>query len=164
MTLDLVNLCDELREVNRKLRRPLRILLIEDQSTVRLLFVRAARRRNCVVECAVDGVEGEAMALSGGYDRLFIDHRMPNRTGLEAFRHIVEKTPNHPPVVFFSGFIDHDLVTSASTIAFCAWVAKGKMDAAFFDSMFEAFGIKTRAELDLPELEEPDAVSAEPAP
>lgn len=158
MTLDLSAMCDELRDANRKLLRPRRILLIEDEPTVQFLFVRAARPRNCVVECASDGIEGEAMAMAGNYDLLCIDQRLPHRPGLEVFRHIVERTPDHPPVVFFSGFIDFDLTAAAAKIAFAAWVPKtGNMDAAYFAKMFETFGIKTRAELGLPEWEDTDA-------
>lgn len=151
MTQNLATLCDELREQNTELLRPRRVLLIEDDAPTRALFALAAKTRNCVLECARDGAEGEQMALAGGYDLFCIDEKLPKKTGVEIFRRIAQDMPKHPPVVFFSGYIDFEITEAAAKIGFSAWVPKGRaMDATYFDSLFETFGIKTLKELGLP--------------
>ena len=65
-----------------------RILLIEDNEMNRDMLSRRLARRGYEVEIAVDGVEGVARALEGGWDLILMDMSLPEIDGWEATRRI----------------------------------------------------------------------------
>jgi PAS domain S-box-containing protein len=81
--------------------RPLRILVVEDNSINRLVVREMLEQAGHTVEEAHDGQEGVAMAARQGYDLLFMDISMPVLDGVEATRMIrAAETPGrHVPIV-----------------------------------------------------------------
>lgn len=65
-----------------------RILLIEDNEMNRDMLSRRLARRGYEIEIAVDGVEGVARALEGGWDLILMDMSLPEIDGWEATRRI----------------------------------------------------------------------------
>ncbi len=65
-----------------------RILLVEDNEMNRDMLSRRLQRRGYAVEIAVDGVEGVARALEGGWDLVLMDMSLPEIDGWEATRRI----------------------------------------------------------------------------
>jgi two-component system cell cycle response regulator DivK len=65
-----------------------RILLVEDNEMNRDMLSRRLVRRGHVVEIAVDGAEGVARALEGGWDLILMDMSLPEIDGWEATRRI----------------------------------------------------------------------------
>lgn len=65
-----------------------RILLVEDNEMNRDMLSRRLVRRGHVVEIAVDGTEGVARALEGGWDLILMDMSLPEIDGWEATRRI----------------------------------------------------------------------------
>jgi CheY-like chemotaxis protein len=65
-----------------------RILLVEDNEMNRDMLSRRLRRRGFEVEIAVDGAEGLARALEGGWDLVLMDMSLPEIDGWEATQRI----------------------------------------------------------------------------
>lgn len=67
-----------------------RILLVEDNELNRDMLSRRLQRKGYQVEMAVDGAQGIAMALAGGYDIILMDMSLPEIDGWEASRQVRE--------------------------------------------------------------------------
>ncbi|WKW13277.1 response regulator [Pseudogemmatithrix spongiicola] len=65
-----------------------RILLVEDNEMNRDMLSRRLARRGHEVAIAVDGLEGVAKALEGGWDLILMDMSLPEVDGWEATRRI----------------------------------------------------------------------------
>jgi two-component system OmpR family response regulator len=63
-----------------------RLLIIEDDERLANALRRGLRERGHVVDCAIDGDEGEGLAAEGGYDAIVLDLNLPGRDGLSVLR------------------------------------------------------------------------------
>lgn len=61
--------------------QPLNLLLVEDDDALLLFFSRALRRAGHRVEACLRGDDGLQLALSGRYDLLVLDWRLPGIDG-----------------------------------------------------------------------------------
>jgi len=66
----------------------LRILVVEDNPTNRMVALRMLTELGAEVEIARDGAEGVELAAAATYDLIFMDIQMPVMDGVEATRHI----------------------------------------------------------------------------
>ncbi len=157
--------CDLLRSQNQALTRPRVLLFVEDDRCTRMVFEQLTSHHNCRVDFAVCGVSGETKVLANRYDLIFFDLHLPGMDGVEIFRNLHDADPFHPPVVFFTGYVDDKAVSRAAEIGFCVWVKKPvAYTQPFFDSLLAAFGIRTKKELGIPETEENSTPMVEVAP
>lgn len=65
-----------------------KILLVEDNDLNRDMLSRRLQRRGYEIRCAVDGIEGVALANSEGPDLILMDISLPGLNGWEATRQI----------------------------------------------------------------------------
>lgn len=65
-----------------------RILIIEDEDSIRRLIRYDLRQAGYEVDSSSDGREGFLMALDKNYDVLIIDWMLPNKSGLEIVREL----------------------------------------------------------------------------
>jgi DNA-binding response OmpR family regulator len=76
-----------------------RLLLIEDEPGIVDFVSRGLEAEGFVVEAAMDGIEGERMALGGSFDAIVLDLMLPRRGGLEVLGSVRRSMPNVPVIV-----------------------------------------------------------------
>jgi two-component system, OmpR family, response regulator len=81
------------------LSRGKRVLLIEDEAGIADFVRRGLEREGFVVEAAADGIEGERLALGGGFDAVVLDLMLPGRPGLEILGRLRDEKPSLPVIV-----------------------------------------------------------------
>src|SRR5690606_932952 len=88
---------------------PIRVLLVEDEGTVRTVAMRILQRRGFSVYVASSGEDALTMlAASGGVDVIISDVMMPGMSGLELAERVAA-TPAPPPIILMSGFATPDV-------------------------------------------------------
>jgi DNA-binding response OmpR family regulator len=75
------------------------VLLIEDEPGIVDFVRRGLEAEGFEVEAALDGQEGERLALRGGHDAIVLDLMLPGRDGLEILASVRQATPNVPVIV-----------------------------------------------------------------
>src|ERR1700733_10667598 len=78
---------------------PAAILLIEDELAIVDFLRRALEHEGFGVGAALDGGEGERLAVSGSYDMVVLDLMLPGRSGLEILHTLREVRPAMPVIV-----------------------------------------------------------------
>ena len=94
-------------ELNVSLNRPgisqKRILVIDDEQTVRDLLLQEMQKKGYLVDTARDGFEGFKKDMRTEYDLIITDIRMPNMDGVECMN-ILKKINPDVSVIAVSGF------------------------------------------------------------
>jgi two-component system OmpR family response regulator len=75
------------------------VLLIEDEEGIVDFVRRGLEAEGFAVEAALDGQEGERLALRGGYDAIVLDLMLPGPGGLQILASVRRATPNVPVIV-----------------------------------------------------------------
>ena len=68
-----------------------RILVVDDEPAMCLSVARALRSRAGTIETTTDADDGLEKALSGDFDVLFVDVRMPGRSGIDILRQVLAR-------------------------------------------------------------------------
>jgi len=82
-----------------------RLFIIDDEQSIRTAIVRFLRRRGWVIEQAEDGRVALEMLLHSEpnrYDAVLCDLRMPNVSGEDLYRELLEKRPDLAQRLIFS--------------------------------------------------------------
>jgi CheY-like chemotaxis protein len=123
-------------------QRPVRILFTDDDAGMRILFGRLAADFNCEVSYAACGCDGLAAALTGNFDLVILDIKMPDLSGIEVFRVIRQRLGDLPPVAFFTGALDDREGLMISEIGFASFIRKPhELNGRFMASFFHNFRI-----------------------
>jgi DNA-binding response OmpR family regulator len=78
---------------------PARVLLIEDEPGIVDFVKRGLQAEGFAVDAALDGNEGERLALSGSFDAIVLDLMLPGRPGLEILASVRTAKPTVPVIV-----------------------------------------------------------------
>jgi DNA-binding response OmpR family regulator len=76
-----------------------RVLLIEDEPGIVDFVRRGLEAEGFAVEAALDGIEGERLALSDSFDAVVLDLMLPGRGGLEILGSLRRAKPTLPVIV-----------------------------------------------------------------
>lgn len=89
---------------------PQKILVVDDDPTLRELYDEVLKTAGYSVEFAVDGVEGLQKIRTGGYDLVLLDVMMPRLDGLGLLTKLQTETPKpaKPPVIIVWTNLSHD--------------------------------------------------------
>jgi excisionase family DNA binding protein len=86
-----------------------RILIVDDEPTVRSVFAAWLRHAGYEATEAGDGVEALAALEQDDYDLVFLDLQMPNMDGVETLRRI-RRQENPPDVIIVTGYYNGALM------------------------------------------------------
>jgi DNA-binding response OmpR family regulator len=75
------------------------VLLIEDEPGIVDFVSRGFEAEGFAVQAALDGEEGERLALKGNFDAIVLDLMLPGRSGLEVLEAVRRATPSVPVIV-----------------------------------------------------------------
>ena len=76
-----------------------RLLVIEDEPGIVDFVRRGLESEGFAVETALDGEEGERLAIRGGFDAVVLDLMLPGRDGLEVLAALRRAVPTLPVIV-----------------------------------------------------------------
>jgi len=76
--------------------RPLRILLVDDEASVRQVFSRLFEADGHIVGVATNGAEGLAQFQASTWDVVVTDRRMPELDGSDLAKEIKQLSPSTP--------------------------------------------------------------------
>jgi DNA-binding response OmpR family regulator len=76
-----------------------RVLLIEDEPGIVDFVQRGLEAQGFLVEAALEGLEGERLALEGRFDAIVLDLMLPGRSGLEILAAVRRSLPALPVIV-----------------------------------------------------------------
>ena len=119
-----------------------RILIVEDDESVRVLSARALERAGHQVEISCDGASGltRVEGAAGAYDLVVSDIRMPEMDGIEMAQEIARRFPGLK-IVLMTGYADQrerahglealirDIITKPFTLGEIRDVVKGALTA-----------------------------------
>jgi DNA-binding response OmpR family regulator len=88
-----------------------RVLVIEDEPGIADFVRRALEAAGFAVAVAVDGIEGERLALRDGFDAIVLDLMLPGRGGLEILASMRRARPSTPVIVLTARGEIEDRVT-----------------------------------------------------
>ena len=80
--------------------QPGRILIMDDEPTLRQTLARILQRAGYEVTTAENGHQGLAFMEAGGFDLVYLDIRMPGLSGLDVLDWIHSSHPDIPVVLF----------------------------------------------------------------
>lgn len=135
------------------LGRPLRVLIVDDNATNRLVGAKMLQEFSVHTTMACDGAEAVAAASRCAYDLILMDMRMPEMDGLQATRAI--RTRQGPsaaaPIIAFTANAFQDDVTACLEAGMNDFVAKPVRKKVLVDTIMRAWRPQTAAE-DSPEV------------
>jgi DNA-binding response OmpR family regulator len=76
-----------------------RVLVVEDEPGIVDFVRRGLEAQGFAVEAALDGIEGERLALKGSFDAIVLDLMLPGRSGLEILATVRRAMPSLPVIV-----------------------------------------------------------------
>jgi signal transduction histidine kinase/DNA-binding NarL/FixJ family response regulator/HPt (histidine-containing phosphotransfer) domain-containing protein len=117
---------DQLTRRIAALGRPLRLLVVDDDPSNRLVAIQMLKPFNVQASMAVDGVEAVAAATRFPFDLILMDMRMPQMDGLQATRAIRERGGGFAdvPIVAFTANAFADDVQACRDAGMDDFVAK----------------------------------------
>jgi len=93
-------------------RRPLHILVIDDEPVIGELFKDSLNKNDYQVTIILSGLEALELISNGHFDLIFLDLVLPDLDGSEVFKRIKE-TGKDIPVAIITGYPDSDLMNRA---------------------------------------------------
>ena len=129
----------------------MRILVIEDETTLAKFVEQALRAEGHTVTVCHDGDSGEAAALTGDYALVLLDLLLPGKTGLAVLDSIRKQSPDLPVIV---------LTASAAIEQKVNGLDRGANDYVTKPFSFEELVARVRAQLRAPGQREASALQA----
>lgn len=91
---------------------PKKVLVVDDEPVICELYQRALNKKKYAVDVAHSGKEAILAAGQTDYDFIFLDLKMPEMNGVEAFKEIKKLTPR-AMVAIVTAYPDSDLLNEA---------------------------------------------------
>lgn len=111
---------------------PSRVLVVDDERTIRRVLARFFRSRGCDVDVASDGEQALAFLRRETSDMLLLDIRMPKVDGLEVLRAIQEENLRVGPIWAISGYASDEEAKEALRLGAADFISK-PLDLKYLD-------------------------------
>lgn len=124
--------------------RPKQILVVDDDSFIRLLFSRAAEAFHVTVDYAPSAQEAKIFLDKKTYDFIFLDMKLEcDVSGMEVLQHINNGAPSSN-VVIMSGSVNlHDLMEQANQLGVLSFIKKPtQFTRQYIVGVFTKLGIR----------------------
>jgi len=100
-----------------------RILIVDDDETVRRSYLRSLESLSCSIEAASDGEQALQTMQAKPFDVVLLDMRMPGQDGLSVLRTIKQKWPESE-VVIITGYPTVDSAKEAVRLGAYDYISK----------------------------------------
>lgn len=100
-----------------------RVLVVDDERSVREMLAKALTRGNYAVETAEDGLSGLEILRDADIDLLITDLRMPSMDGLALIR-AARRVDSHLPVIVITGYPSEASAIEAINIGVSGYLTK----------------------------------------
>jgi CheY-like chemotaxis protein len=97
--------------------RAYRILVVDDEMGIRIVFRMQLERDGYDVACAEDGAEALRILRAGEFDLLITDLEMPRMNGYELIRHVQHEWPELPIFICSGTSLDTSLAADVHEAA-----------------------------------------------
>lgn len=77
----------------------MKILIIEDDANILSFLQRGFSEDGCIVDTAMDGKDGEYLALTNSYDVIILDWMLPSKSGIEILKSLRENKKTTPIIM-----------------------------------------------------------------
>jgi len=77
----------------------MKILIIEDDKHILSLLYREFEEADCIVDSAMDGLDGEYLAEINSYDIIILDWMLPSKSGIEILQSLRSKRVSTPIIM-----------------------------------------------------------------
>jgi DNA-binding NtrC family response regulator len=101
----------------------IKILVVDDDETVRVSHLRILSGSHCQVETALNGMQALQVMERGAFDVVLLDQRMPGMDGLAVLKAIKERWPESE-VIIITGYPTVDLAKQAVSLGAYDYLAK----------------------------------------
>jgi signal transduction histidine kinase/DNA-binding response OmpR family regulator len=146
--------------------RPLRVLIVDDNPTNRLVAAKMLKDFEIQTDTACDGAEAVTAANRFNYDLILMDVRMPEMDGLQATRIIRsrgEKQPAVPVIAFTANAFPED-IAACREAGMNDFVVKPARKKAMVEAILRLLPAQAPGAETLPEHPAPPLASAGAAP
>lgn len=118
-----------------------KILLVEDDGTLRRLYTDFLEREGFQVEHAVEGNEGYAKITSGGFDLILLDILLPGMQGQAILERLREASPLQPngPIVMLTNQSEDHLLRKCRDLGAAGEIIKSNITPDTFIQRIRAF-------------------------
>jgi len=113
-----------------------RVLMIDDDRDLCLLFAQAAHRADFQWTCTSSGEQALTLIAQNDYDAILLDYKLLGISGAETFAQIKRLKPD-ARVAVLSGFLSNLLIETISAIGHAVFIPKPpKINQEFYDFLF----------------------------
>lgn len=108
-------------------RRPLHVLMIEDDVSIAEMYRVQLEHDGYRVTLATTGDIGFSAMASAPPDIVLLDLLLPDKSGFDVMAGIVERFPNHPPVVILSNYGEPTMMDKGRSLGAVEYLVKSRV-------------------------------------
>lgn len=111
-----------------------RVLLVEDDGTLRRLYGDILESEGYLVEPAVEGNEGFTKAREGGFDLILLDILLPGMQGHKILERLKQHPPQSPngPIVMLTNQSDENMLRKCRDLGAAGEIIKSDISPDIF--------------------------------
>jgi len=112
-----------------------RILVVDDNASVREIYCAMLRYFNCEVDSAINGQTAIDKCLSQQYDLLILDWNMPDFDGIETYKRLQSSLDTLPKVIMASAHAHERIRNEARSLGISEFLTKPIMNSVMFEAI-----------------------------